>query len=93
MLNNTQLAKLEELEYLIMQIIASQEYQSLIESDYHPDVNLADARQGIGEVLDYHLASESVAISPNLQKLFSDRALSNKLMNIDFNRLESFNNY
>lgn len=89
MLNNTQLAKLEQFEHLIMEIIASPEYQVLLESNYDPQVNLADIRQGVGELIDHHTPCEPVAISPNFQKLFSDRQLSNKLTSIDFDQFES----
>ncbi len=93
MLNNAQLAKLEQFEHLIVEIIASPEYQLLIESDYDPQVNLADIRLGLSEVLDYHVLSEPVTISPNFQKLFSDRELSKKLTSIDFDEFESLNNF
>lgn len=93
MLNDKQLQKLEEFEHLIMEIIASPEYQLLLESDYNPDINLADVRQGVGEVLDHHLASEPVAISPNFETMFSTRQLSNKLVNIDFDQFEALRNF
>jgi hypothetical protein len=36
-----------------MEIIASPEFETLMKSDYHPDVTLGDAREAVSYLLDY----------------------------------------
>jgi hypothetical protein len=93
MLSNSQIQQLEKIEQALLELIASKEYTQLVEGDYHPDLTIGDACQAVSYLLDYHLVLEPVAISPNFQKLFSDRKPSKKLTSIDFDEFESLNNF
>lgn len=49
-----QIQKLELVEQLLMAIISSVEFESLVNSgNYHPDINLSDALEAVSYLLDH----------------------------------------
>lgn len=94
MLTKHQIDRLAAFEGFLVELLDSPEFKEVEASDdFHPDLNLADALQAIGCLLDHQGACEPVVLSPNFQKLFGDRQLSNKLTSIDFDPFESLNNF
>jgi len=78
-LSTDQIEKLEQSEQLLMEIIASQEFEALVKSgDYHPDVTLGDAKQAVSYLLN-HCTPSSFNPVPYLSELFPNAALMNRL--------------
>jgi len=67
MLNTSQITMLEQFEQALIELIASPEYGELLKGDYHPDINVADAREAISYLLDYHSGFEPIAVSSDFQ--------------------------
>jgi hypothetical protein len=92
MLTKHQIDRLAAFEGFLMELLDSPEFKEIEASDdFYPDLNLADALQAIGYLLDHQGACEPVVLSPNFQKMFGDTQLSNKLINFD--QFESLNNF
>lgn len=49
-MNEEQIARLDQIEQWLIEILDSPEFKKL---DYHPDVTLVDSCQGVGYLLDF----------------------------------------
>lgn len=72
-----QIAKLDQMEQDLKEIIDSPEFQSLELGDYHPDLHLVDALSAISYLLDYCVPSSKYP--EPLAKFFDHAALNNRL--------------